>query len=330
MFTREHLKLKRLTTGLAVAGLLAAGAAHAEKWDMPMAYADGNYHTQNGKAFAEAVGVATGGKLEIVVHGGGSLFKGNEIKRAVQTGQAPVGERLLSAHQNENAVFGFDSVPFLATSFEASEKLWKAARPTVEKILADQNLVLLYAVPWPPQGMYFKKEIDGVEDMKGVKFRAYNAATARLAELAGMLPVQIEAAELTQALATGVAEAFVSSGSTGYDRKVWEHLTHFYEVNAWLPRNYVFVNKDAWDALDEGTRNVVRGMAMLAERAGTAKAQQLSDWYVAQLAANGMKVQAAGDRLRGDLEGIGATMTEEWLSNAGDDGKAIVDAFRSM
>ena len=330
MFTGERLTLKRLTTGLAAAGLLAAAPAHAEKWDMPMAYADSNYHTQNGKAFAEAVGVATGGKLEIVVHGGGSLFKGNEIKRAIQTGQAPVGERLLSAHQNENAVFGFDSVPFLASSFEASEKLWKAARPTVEKILADQNLVLLYAVPWPPQGMYFKKEINGIGDMKGVKFRAYNAATARLAELAGMLPVQIEAAELTQALATGVAEAFVSSGSTGYDRKVWEHLTHFYEVNAWLPRNYVFVNKDAWDALDEGTRNVVRGIAMLAERAGTAKAQQLSDWYVAQLATNGMKVQAAGDRLRGDLEGIGATMTEEWLSNAGDEGKAIVDAFRSM
>ena len=331
MFTREHHQtLKRLTTGLAAAGLLAAGAAHAEKWDMPMAYADSNYHTQNGKAFAEAVGVATGGKLEIVVHGGGSLFKGNEIKRAIQTGQAPIGERLLSAHQNENAVFGFDSVPFLATSFEASEMLWKAARPTVEKILADQNLVLLYAVPWPPQGMYFKKEINGTEDMKGIKFRAYNAATARLAELAGMLPVQIEAAELTQALATGVAEAFVSSGSTGYDRKVWEHLSHFYEVNAWLPRNYVFVNKGAWDALDEDTRNVVRGMAMLAERAGTAKAQQLSDWYVAQLAANGMKVQAAGERLRGDLEGIGATMTGEWLSKVGDEGKAIVDAFRSM
>ena len=330
MSIREHQASRRLAAGLAAAGLLAAGAAHAEKWDMPMAYADSNYHTQNGKAFAEAVGVATGGKLEIVVHGGGSLFKGNEIKRAVQTGQAPVGERLLSAHQNENAVFGFDSVPFLATSFEASEKLWKAARPTVETILADQNLVLLYAVPWPPQGMYFKKEIDGVGDMKGVKFRAYNAATARLAELAGMLPVQIEAAELTQALATGVAEAFVSSGSTGYDRKVWEHLTHFYEVNAWLPRNYVFVNKDAWDALDEGTRNIVRGMAMLAERAGTAKARQLSDWYVAQLAANGMKVQAAGDRLRGDLERIGATMTGEWLSKAGDEGKAIVDAFSSM
>ena len=335
MLTRDHKvldrrALKRLAAGLAAAGLLGAAPVHAEKWDMPMAYADGNYHTQNGKAFAEAVKIATGGKLEIIVHGGGSLFKGSEIKRAVRTGQAPIGERLLSAHQNENAIFGFDSVPFLVTSFEASAKLWKAARPIVEKLLNEQDLVLLYAVPWPPQGLYFKKEINSIGDMKGVKFRSYNAATARLADLSGMLPVQIEAAELTQALATGVAEAFVSSGSTGYDRKVWEHLTHFYEVNGWLPRNYVFVNADAWNALDESTRNIVKGIAMLAELAGTTKAQQLSDWYVAQLAANGMKVQPAGDRLRDDLKQIGAVMTKEWLSKAGSEGKAIVDAFGKM
>jgi len=317
-------------SAIATAAVFAGAPAAAEKWDMPMAYSDSNFHTQNGKAFAEAVNVATGGKLEIVVHGGGSLFKGNEIKRAVQTGQAPAGERLLSAHQNESAIFGVDSIPFLATSFEASDKLWQAARPTIEKTLAEQNLVLLYAVPWPPQGLYFNKEVNSTADSKGVKFRAYNAATARVAELMGMLPVQIEAAELVQALATGVAEAFVSSGSTGYDRKVWEHLSHFYEVNAWLPRNYVFVNKQAWDALDADTQNIVKGIAMLAERAGTTKSQQLSGWYLTQLAANGMKVQPAGDQLLGELEAIGATMSGEWIEAAGDEGKAIVDAYKAM
>ena len=328
MYMRVTTALAATTVG--VAALLGAGVAKAEKWDMPMAYADSNFHTQNGKAFAEAVKVATGGKLEIVVHGGGSLFKGSEIKRAVQTGQAPIGERLLSAHQNENALFGFDSVPFLATSFEDSEKLWKAARPMIEKVLLKQNLVLLYAVPWPPQGFYFKKEVNSIADTKGIKFRSYNAATARMAELMGMLPVQIEAAELTQALATGVAEAFISSGSTGYDRKVWEHLSYFYEVNAWLPRNYVFVNKDAWEKLDQSTRNIVKGIAMLAEKAGTTKSQQLSDWYLSQLAANGMKVQPAGPQLRADLEKIGAVMTSEWLKKAGAEGKAIVDAYKAM
>ncbi len=330
MFSGNNKAMKGLVIGLAASTLTVAGPAHAEQWEMPMAYADSNYHTQNGKAFAEAVRVATGGKLEIATHSGGSLFKGDEIKSAVQTGQAAIGERLLSAHQNENAVFGFDSVPFLATSFEASEKLWKAARPIIEKIMDEQNLILLYSVPWPPQGMYFKKEINVVDDLEGIKCRVYNPATMRLAELAGMEPVQIEAAELKQALESGVVAAFVSSSSTGFDRKVWEQFTHFYEINAWLPRNYVFANKDAWNELDEQTRNVIRGLAMLAERAGTAKARQLSDWYVSQLVAHGMIVQPVNEQLQSDFKQIGATMVREWLSEAGAEGKSIIDAYSAM
>jgi TRAP-type C4-dicarboxylate transport system substrate-binding protein len=321
-----------IAAGVAGVALLTLGAsaAWAETWDMPMAYADGNFHTQNGKAFAECVTTGTGGEVEMVVHGTGSLFKGDEIKRAVQTGQAPIGERLLSAHENENPVFGADSVPFMATGYEAAAKLWGAIQPTMEELLAEQNLVLLYSVPWPPQGLYAKKELNSAADMQGVRFRAYNSATARMAELMGAVPVQIEAAELSQALATGVAESFMSSGSTGYDRKVWEQLTHWYEVNAWLPRNYIFANKDAWDGLDDSARNVMLGCAGLAERAGTIESEKLNDWYKAQLIANGMSVQPAGDQLRADLEAIGETMTNEWLEAAGAQGQAIVESFKAM
>jgi len=320
-------KLQHLLTVTAVTSCLISPLANAEKWDMPMAYSNTNYHTQNAQLFAEAVKVATQGKLDIVVHGGGSLFGGKEIKRAIQTGQAQIGERLLSAHANENAVYGFDSVPFLASSFEDSVKLWKAARPELEKVLANDNLVLLYAVPWPGQGLYFKKSVDSKADTKGVKFRSYNSATARLSELMGMQPVQVEAAELSQALATGVVESMVSSGSTGYDKKVWEQLTHFYDVNAWLPRNYIFVNKDSWDSLDQSTQSIVKGMAMLAEQAGTAKAQQLSDWYISQLSANGMKTQPAEGQLLTDLQSIGKTMAQEWQQAAGDSAANILNNY---
>jgi len=321
-------KLVMATAAVSFAvGAAASGAAAAEKWDMPMAYNDNNYHTKNGKMFAEAVGVCTGGDLTITVHGGGSLFKGNEIKRAVRTGQAQIGERILSAHANESAVFGFDSVPFLATSFESSEKLKEAAKSTIEGVLAKQNLVMLYSVPWPPQGLYFKKEINSTADMKGIKFRAYNAATARLAELSGMLPVQIEAAELVQALATGVADSFISSGSTGYDKKVWEHLTHFYDTQAWLPRNTVFANKTAFDALPKAQQNCLKSAGMLAEAAGTARAEQLTGWYLTELAANGMKVGGPGEKLTSDLKAIGKTMAGEWSKAAGADGAAILKAY---
>lgn len=323
----KHFKTLMAATALTA---MTATAAVAEKWDMPMAYSATNFHSATGAEFAKCVTTGTSGALEIVTHPSGSLFKGGEIKRAIQTGQAPIGERLLSGHQNENALFGFDSVPFLATSFDDSAKLWKAAKPTIEKLLDSQNLVLLYAVPWPPQGLYFKKEVNSVADMKGVKFRSYNTATARLAELTGMLPVQIEAAEISQAFATGVAESMVSSGSTGYDRKVWESLTHFYEVDAWLPRNYVMVNKGVWEGTDDSVKAVIKGCASIAEYAGNYRSKEYTGFTLNGLRAGGMTVGPAGEGLVNELKEIGKTMTAEWLENAGDEGKAIVDAFNAM
>ncbi|MCB1416414.1 MAG: TRAP transporter substrate-binding protein [Nitratireductor sp.] len=322
----KHLKVLLSATALTA---VSASAALADKWDMPMAYAATNYHSENGAEFAKCVTEKSGG-LEIVTHPGGSLFGGADIKRAVQTGQANIGERLISAHANENPLYGVDSIPFVATSFEDSEKLWKAAGDKIQAALAEENLVYVYAVPWPPQGIYAKKEINSAADLAGVKFRAYNTATARIAELASMVPVQIEAAELSQALATGVAESFISSGSTGYDRKVWEQLTHFYDVQAWLPRNVVFVNKDAWDGLDAKAQGAIADCGAEAAARGLSKAKELTDFYVKGLAENGMTVAAPSDQLKSDLKAFGETMTKEWLESAGEAGQAIVDAYKAM
>lgn len=318
-----------LIAGVAVGGLTLAASAQAEKWDMPMAYSASNYHSDAGEQFARCVTTGTAGDVEIVTHPGGSLFKGADIKRAVQTGQAQIGERLMSGHQNENAVFGFDSVPFLATSFEDSERLFEAARPVMDKLLDEQNLVLLYAVPWPPQGLYFNKEVTSVADMKGLKFRSYNNATARLAEMTGMVPVTIEAAEISQAFATGVAESMISSGATGYDRKVWESLSHFYEVDAWLPYNYVMVNKDVWADTSDASKQVISACAELAEYAGKWRAREYTNFTVSGLAEGGMVVGPASETLVGELQTIGETMTKEWIEAAGEDGKTILDAYKA-
>jgi TRAP-type C4-dicarboxylate transport system substrate-binding protein len=319
------------TTIVAMAFAVSSVAvAQAETWDMPMAYSATNFHSVTGAKFAECVTLGTDGELKIQTHPGGSLFAGAEIKRAVQTGQVNIGERLLSGHQNENALFGFDSVPFLATSFEDSEALWELAKEPLTKILAEQNLHLLYSVPWPAQGLYFDREVNKLADAEGLKFRTYNNASARMAELAGMLPVQIEAAEISQAFATGVAQGMVSSGSTGYDRQVWESLSHYYSVNAWLPRNYVLVNADAWKDLDDDIQNVINGCSALAEYAGDWRSIQYNEFTVGQLAANGMTTGPASEELAAELRKIGETMTAEWLETAGKEGKAIVDAFKAQ
>ncbi len=320
---------KALMAATAMTAIGATGAL-AEKWDMPLAYSASNFHSVTAAEFAKCVTTGTGGEIEVVTHPSGSLFPGAQIKRAIQTGQVPIGERLLSGHQNENALFGVDSVPFLATSFDDAEVLWKAAKGPLTDVLAEQNLTLLYSVPWPPQGLYFRDEVNSVADMKGIKFRSYNNATSRLAELTGMLPVTIEAAEISQAFATGVADSMVSSGSTGYDRKVWESLNYFYEVDAWLPRNYVMVNSDVWSGVSDQNKNVINACAGLAEYAGTWRSKEYTGFTLQGLRDGGMTVAPASDQMKGELREIGETMTSEWLEAAGEQGKAIVDAFNEM
>ena len=327
----RQMKHATLAGAAALAAVLSAGLAQAaEKWDMPLAYAASNYHSENAARFAAAVTAATGGELEIVTHASGSLFKGGEIFRAVRTGQAPIGERLISALGNEDPLFEIDALPFLATSFAEARKLYAASRAAMDKTLEEKGVKLLYAVPWPPQGLYNKQPVNSAADMKGVKFRAYNAATSRLAELMGAVPTKIEAAELVQAFATGVADSMISSGSTGYDRKIWEHVKYWYDVQAWLPKNMVVVNLDSWNDLDEKTRGIVSKAAADAEAAGWAKAQELADWYKEQLAANGMTIEGPSDQLRTDFVNIGDQMTQEWLDRAGDNGKSVIEAYKKM
>ena len=319
-------KIANILTATALSAVMAT-TAHAEKWDMPMAYAASNFHSEMGVVFADKVRDYTAGAIDITVHPGGSLFKGGEIKRAIQTGQAPIGERFMSAHANEAPLLGWDNVPFIATSYETNEKLWQAAKDKVNAQLADQNLVTLYTCAWPGQGFYFNKAVASSKDTQGVKFRSYNTATATFAEELGMIPVQVEAAELSQALATGVAEAFISSGSTGYDRKVWEHLSHYYKVNAWHPRNYVMVNKGIWEGLSDDTRAAIQKAADETGAACAQKSADLADWYFEQLSANGMQVEDASPEFLAELERIGAKMKDDWIAAAGDDAKAILDAY---
>ncbi|MFL4994446.1 MAG: TRAP transporter substrate-binding protein [Microvirga sp.] len=323
--------MKHMTRfGLSLAGalLMAAPALAQTKWNLPAAYPTDNFHTENLNAFAKDVADATGGKLQVTVHANASLFKAPEIKRAVQTGQAQVGEVLMSLHENEDPVYGLDVVPFLATSFDQSKKLWDVQKPAIEKKFASQGLMLLFAVPWPPQGIFAKKDINTVEDLKGVKWRSYNPGTARIAELVGAQPVTVQAADLPQALATGVVNTFMTSGATGYDSKVWESLTHFYDTQAWIPKNLTFVNKAAFDALDKPTQEAVLKAARTAEERGWKTAQEKTKWYVDQMTAKGMKIQPPSAELKAGLQKVGEQLTQDWLKKAGPDGQAIIDSYK--
>ena len=317
-----------LRTLVAALGFTALAASAQTKWDMPTPYPAANFHTENITQFAADVDKATAGKLKITVHAGGSLYKANEIKRAVQGGQAQIGEILLGGYANENPLFGTDNVPFLATSYAEAKKLAAAQKPALDSLLAKQGLKMLFSVPWPPQGIFAAKPINAGADLKGVKWRAYSPQTSRIAELVGAQPVTIQAAQHSQALATGAVAAFMTSGATGYDSKVWEQVKYFYDTQAWLPKNAVLVSQKAFDALDKASQDAVLKAAAEAETRGWKTSEEKTKFYLEQLAKNGMTVAPPSAALKADMKKVGDTMIGEWQKTAGADGQAILDAYR--
>jgi len=328
-FPHLRLAVRQAAAALALGGIALAASAQT-KWDLPAAYPATNFHSENLVQFASEVDKATNGKLKITVHPGASLFKAPEIKRAVQGGQAQIGEVLISNFANEWQLFGVDAIPFLADSYDDSVKLWKAAKPAFDKKLGEQGLIALYSVPWPPQGIYSKKPLASSADLKGVKWRAYNPATSRIAELVGAQPVTVQAAEVSQAFATGVTESMMSSGSTGWDAKLHEHVKYWYDTQAWLPRNLILVNKAAFDALDAPTRQALVKAGADAEARGLLASKRANTDSLDKLKGGGMQILPPSPQLKADMKKVGETLLKEWLEKAGGEGQTVVDAYKKM
>jgi len=321
MFLRNSL----LASALAFA---AVPALAQTQWDMPTPYGDAVFHTRNIIAFTDDVRTATGGGLDITVHSAGSLFAHPQIKDSVRRGLAPIGEILMSQLVNENPIFGIDSIPFLAANYDDAQRLWGTSRTQIETALAEQGLTLLFAVPWPGQSLFLASEVSDPAQLRGVSFRAYNAATERMAQLLGMTPTQVEAGDIPTAFSTGRVSAMITSPSTGVSSQAWDFTTHYIDVQAWLPKNMVFVNSAAFDALPADQRAAVLEAAAAAEARGWEMSMAETATQIAALEANGMIVSLPTDAMSAALQQIGATMTEEWSAQAGEAGAAVIAAYR--
>lgn len=320
----------RLQTVIAAAIFaLGAGPAGAQQsWNMATPYPDATFHTQNIMEFVDDIEAATDGDVRIEIHSAGSLISHPEIKRGVRTRQVEMGEIFISLLGNESPVFAADSVPFLATDYDQARRLWEASRPRIESLLAEERIKLLYAVPWPAQGLYTNREVDNVDDLSGLSFRAYNATTSRLAQLLDMEGTQVEVPEIPQAFSTGIINAMVTSPTTGVNSQAWDFVDYFYDIQAWIPKNMVVINQQVWDGLDTSTQEAILAAAEDAQERGWAMSQEEADKQKAELEANGMSVREPSETLARQLNEIGERMTREWLEEAGEDGQAIIDAYR--
>ncbi|AWX99101.1 C4-dicarboxylate ABC transporter substrate-binding protein [Marinomonas primoryensis] len=318
----------KLTSALLIGGL-ASTASFAEKWHMPTPYGDGNLPTQIAYTFAQEIKDNTKGELDITVHSGGSLVKHTEIPRSVKTGQVQIGEVFLGILGNENPIYKHDNIPFLATSFEDAQKLWEAAKPEVSKQLDKDGMMLLYAVAWPAQSLYSEEPVNTLADLAGTKMRAYSPSTSRLADLMGTTPTTIQVPDIPQAFSTGIIQAMITSPSTGVDSQAWDYVNNYTDIQAWIPKNIIVVNKRAFRRLDKATQQVILDAAKHAEAAGWTKVAARAEKDKATLVENGMTVSDPSPALLKELQAIGKTMTEEWTAESPKDVGAILSRYQN-
>ncbi|MBY6347723.1 C4-dicarboxylate ABC transporter substrate-binding protein [Providencia rettgeri] len=317
-------KLLSMACVLALAGTAQA----ATNWNMSTEQPDNNFLTQNAREFAADIKAATNGELNINVQSNSVLLKRPEVKRGVQQGVVQAGEMLVAAIGNEDPLFEVDSVPFLASSFDQSEKLWKATRPFLAERLDKQGIVLVYGSPWPPQGIYTKKPVEQLSDLAGVRFRAYSPATSRLVSLMGAVPTTVQTPEVPQAFSTGIIDAMLTSPATGVDSQAWDYVKYYYDAQVFIPQSFVIMNKRAFQRLPENVQKAVLDAGARAEQRGWAMSREQTSKLTQTMADKGMVVGQLSEKLAGELHAIGQTMTEEWLKKAGADGQKLLDTYR--
>lgn len=316
---------------LTAAAFLALGATslQAADWDMPTPYGDSNFHTVNIKQFADEVREATNGELDITVHSSGSLIKHAEIKNSVRRGLVPIGEVIMSRLANENALFEVDSVPYLASNYEESWDLWQASKGILSERLEKQRLMLLFSVPWPPQGIYTSFTVETGKELRGVKMRAYNKSSEQIANLLGALPTQVEVPDIPTAFGTGRVDAMITSPSTGANTRAWDYLTDFNHAQLWLPKNMVIINAKAFNRLSDDAKEAVMAAAERAEKRGWAASKEETEAKIAIMRDNGIQISEPSEALMKRLKAVGESMTAEWLERAGKDGEKLLKAYQA-
>lgn len=301
------------------AGVLppAAWSAQAVVWRLATGYPAENFHTANLLAMAKEVEAATGGQLRIEVHPGNTLFALNAIRAAVQEGKVEAGEAIMSSLAADVPLAGADSVPFITRSYADAQLLWRIQRPLIEQDFARRGMRVLYAVAWPPQGLFSTRPLGGVGDLRGMRMRAYNDTTARIATLMGAVPVDVPATGLGKALADGRIDCMLTSAVTGVENQAWQSMRHFYEINAWFPKNLVFVNARAWDGLDPSSRSSLAAACAVAETRGWARSAEAAARSTDELRRNGMKIEPVPFLLGRDLQRLGENFSLNWVKQVG-------------
>lgn len=309
-------------TSLSVA-LLAANI----KMDLNAMYGATNFHTKGAEQFAALVDEYTKGSVKITVHAGATLVKGSPLQ-AVKDGTVAMTDMFIPFTAGGGKVFGISALPFVASSYEDAYKLYQISKPAYDKTAAQWNQKMLYAVSWPPSGLYTKKPMMSKADLSDLKTRTYDKNSADFITMVGGNSVALPWGEVYSALSTGMVNSVVTSSASGKDGKFWEVLSDFTKINYAYPLQAVTINLDYWKSLDKSQQDALLKAAAKIEEAQWNASKEEDSVALKMLGDNGMKIKEATAELKKELDIVAKKMLDTYLADADDGIKKIFTEYK--
>ncbi len=316
-----------LKKGLFIVGLATSLLAGNIKMDLNAKYGANNFHTIGAQKFANLVKEYTNGSVEITVHAGSSLIKGNPLK-AVKDGTVAMTDMFIPFTSGGGKVFGISALPFIASSYDDAYKLYQLAKPAYEKTAKKWNQKLLYSVTWPPSGFYSNKKMTSISDFKGAKTRTYDKNSAAFVNSAGGNAVALPWGEVYSSLRTGMVDSVITSSASGKDGKFWEVLSDYTKINYAYPLQAVTINLDYWKSLDKKQQGAILKAAKEIEKAQWEASKEEDRIALQTLEKNGMKVSEASSQLKSELDKIANELLEKYLEDANSQIKNIFKVYK--
>ncbi len=330
MFSKSRSIACNRTLGLLSFIVLMINATEAEQLTVPTAYDERSPHTINIRVLARELGYATSGDLQVDVHPNGTLYSADQIYDAVRTGEVAMGEVLLASLAEKDPLFLIDNVPFLVADLDEAKLLWEASKPAITRLLQEDGLRLLYAMPWPPQGLYTENPVTEIADLEGLKLRSYSVMTERMATMFGASTVPVEYSNLRSAFEEDRIDAMITSPSTGVRASAWEFSSAYTDIRAWIPKNIVFINEEQFQALDPDYRELLLEEARQAEIRGWSIAREEYFRSRITLSDNGVQVRRPSRELAAQLAAIGDSIAQQWVSEGEATTSEVLNQYRLL
>jgi TRAP-type mannitol/chloroaromatic compound transport system substrate-binding protein len=274
MERRKFLKGAGLGAGALAATAATVGAPAIAKadenlhWRMVMPWPKGTPGLgTNAEKFAEIVKEMSNGRLSISVYGAGEIVPPFECMDAVEQGVVEMAHGTPYYWQGKNRVLNFfATIPFGLTAWELSSWLrFGGGQEMWDKVYADFGVVPFYAGNSGMQaGGWFNKEINSVDDIKGIKMRYAGLggeAMRRLGANITMLPP----GEILPSMQSGAIDAAEWVGPWNdmafglYQVAKYYYVPAFHEPGPGLE---IFVSKKKFDSLPKDLQSIIRYAAM--------------------------------------------------------------------